>query len=57
MDLWIVPAAPLMLGRGWRIWCSHKGEGSFSPSQFEVRHHHATVPSQSEWTLFSRIPG
>jgi hypothetical protein len=57
MDLWIVPAAPLMLGRGWRIWCSHKGEGSFPPPQFQVRHHQATVPSQSEWTLFSRVPG
>lgn len=57
MDLWIVPGAPLMRGRGWRIWCSHKGEGSFSPPQCIVRHNHATVPSQSEWTLLSRVPG
>jgi hypothetical protein len=57
MDLWIVPGAPLMEGRGWRIWCSHKGEGSFSPPQVEVRDNHAMVPSQSEWTLLYRAPG
>jgi hypothetical protein len=57
MNMWIVPGAPLMKGRGWRIWCSQKGEDSFSPPQVEVRQKNATVPSQSEWTLLPQLPG
>lgn len=57
MKLWIVPGAPLTEGRGWRIWCSQKGEKAFSPPQVEVRHHQASVPSRSEWRLLSPIPG
>jgi hypothetical protein len=57
MDLWIIPGAPLLQGQGWRIWCSQKGEGKFSPPQVEVRHNHTRVPSERKWNLFSRTPG
>ena len=57
MELWIVPGAPLSDGRGWRIWCSKKGEGSFSPPPVDLRRNHAIVPSQSEWKLLPQLPG
>src|SRR5690606_7830714 len=57
MKLWIIPGAPLPEGRGWRVWCSQKGENEFSPPSVEVRHHQASVPSRNDWNLLPPIPG
>ena len=57
MDLWIVPGSPLPEGQGWRIWCSRKGEGSFSPPEVEVRRNQSQIPTQTEWKLLPAVPG
>ncbi len=57
MDVWVVPGAPLSQGRGWRIWFSKKGEGSFSPPKVEVRKQQSLVPSATEWKLLPSVSG
>jgi hypothetical protein len=57
MKLWVTPGAPLTNGQGWRIWCSKKGEGSFTPPAIEVRQGGTAVPVQTEWKLLPKLPG
>lgn len=57
MDLWIVPGAPLPKGQGWVIWCSHKGEASFTPPQVTVRRQTASVSFQADWVLLPKVSG
>ena len=57
MNMWIVPGAPLLDGRGWRIWCSQKGEGSFVPPTIAVRQGGTVVPVHSEWKLLPPLSG
>ena len=56
-NLWIVPGAPLPKGQGWVIWCSHKGETSFSPPKVSVRRNAASVSFQTDWELLPKISG
>ena len=57
MKLWVIPGAPLPDGKGWRIWCSQKGEGSFVPPAIEVRQGGTVVSVHTEWTLLPQLPG
>ncbi|MGE0473263.1 MAG: hypothetical protein AB7P17_06485 [Nitrospirales bacterium] len=57
MSLWVIPGAPFPDGQGWRIWCSHKGESSFTPPTIEVRQGGAVVPVQTAWKLLPVLPG
>lgn len=57
MKWWVIPGAPFPDGQGWRIWCSQKGEGSFTPPPLEVRKGSSVVPVQTEWKLLPPLPG
>ncbi len=55
--LWIVPGAPLPKGKGWVIWCSRQGEGSFTPPEVKVRRQGAPVIFNTAWVLLSKVAG
>jgi hypothetical protein len=56
-NLWIVPGAPLSKGQGWVIWCSRKGETSFTPPDVMIRRQAAPVTFQTDWVLLPKVPG
>ena len=55
--LWIVPGAPLPNGQGWVIWCSRKGESSFTTPKVMVQRQSLPVPFQIDWVLLPKVPG
>ena len=57
MDMWVIPGSPLAQGAGWRIWCSNKGEGTFSPPKVEVKKRQTVIPSQVQWELLPVVAG
>ncbi len=56
-NLWIVPGAPLPKGQGWIIWCSRKGEKSFSPPEVIVRKQSKSVAITTDWEVLPKASG
>ena len=57
MSFWFVPGAPLEGGKGWRVWCSRKGERDFPPPTLSISHNAAVQPIEQEWKLLRPVPG
>lgn len=57
MKWWVIPGAPFPDGQGWRIWCSHKGEGAFTPPPLEVRNGDTVIPVHLDWKVLPPLSG
>ena len=57
MSLWIVPGAPLEGGKGWRVWFSHEGEGTFAPPTVAVSQHGVPQDVTFSWKLLPSLKG
>lgn len=55
MKWWVIPGAPFSDGRGWRIWCSREGEGTFTPPPLVVRQGDNTEPVDIDWKLLAPL--